>query len=55
METELVFHLHLLCTHAMIGLIWFVQVVHYPMFDNVEKKNLPTHSNSTHAPYHIRG
>ena len=38
METELVFHLHLLCTHAMIGLIWFVQVVHYPMFDNVGEK-----------------
>ena len=38
METELVFHLHLFCTHAMIGLIWFVQVVHYPMFDNVGEK-----------------
>ncbi len=38
METELVFHIHLLCTHAMIGLIWFVQVVHYPMFDGVGEK-----------------
>ena len=35
METELVFQIHLLCTHAMIGLIWFVQIVHYPMFDAV--------------------
>ena len=35
METELVFQIHLLCTHAMIGLIWFVQIVHYPMFDGV--------------------
>ncbi len=35
METQLVFQIHLLCTHAMIGLIWFVQVVHYPMFDGV--------------------
>ena len=38
MEAELVFHIHLLCTHAMIGLIWFVQVVHYPMFDSVGEK-----------------
>lgn len=27
--------LHLLFTSAMAGLIWFVQVVHYPMFSNV--------------------
>ena len=39
MEAELVFHIHLLCTHAMIGLIWFVQVVHYPMFDSVGENN----------------
>ena len=38
MEAELVFQIHLLCTHAMIGLIWFVQVVHYPMFDSVGEK-----------------
>ena len=26
---------HLLSTGAMVGLIWFVQVVHYPLFDSV--------------------
>ncbi|MFZ4720497.1 MAG: hypothetical protein ACOYMR_13795 [Ilumatobacteraceae bacterium] len=26
---------HLAATAAMVGLIWFVQVVHYPMFDAV--------------------
>jgi hypothetical protein len=26
---------HLVATVAMIGLIWFVQVVHYPLFDAV--------------------
>lgn len=35
MDTSTIFQIHLLCTHAMIGLIWFVQIVHYPMFDNV--------------------
>ena len=27
--------LHLLATAAMVGLIWFVQVVHYPLFASV--------------------
>lgn len=27
--------LHLAVTAAMVGLIWFVQVVHYPLFDRV--------------------
>ncbi|MDH4146570.1 MAG: hypothetical protein OEY23_15535 [Acidimicrobiia bacterium] len=26
---------HLLATSAMAGLIWFVQIVHYPLFDSV--------------------
>lgn len=26
---------HLLATASMVGLIWFVQVVHYPLFDGV--------------------
>ena len=26
---------HLLATAAMTGLIWFVQIVHYPLFDQV--------------------
>ena len=27
--------IHLLATSAMTGLIWFVQIVHYPLFDHV--------------------
>ncbi len=29
------FELHVLATLFMTGLIWFVQVVHYPLFDRV--------------------
>lgn len=35
MDTTIIFQIHLLCTQALIGLIWFVQVVHYPMFNNI--------------------
>lgn len=28
--------IHLSATWAMVGLIWFVQIVHYPLFANVE-------------------
>jgi hypothetical protein len=27
--------LHLVATIAMVGIIWFVQIVHYPLFDGV--------------------
>jgi hypothetical protein len=30
--TALIFHLQLFAAFAMTGLIWFVQVVHYPLF-----------------------
>ncbi len=29
---DLAFLVHLACTCAMTGLVWFVQVVHYPLF-----------------------
>jgi hypothetical protein len=32
---ETVFALHMFSTLALVGLIWFVQVVHYPLFDQV--------------------
>ena len=28
-------HCHLVATVFMVGLIWFVQVVHYPLFDRI--------------------
>lgn len=34
-STALVLALHLAATAAMVGLIWFVQVVHYPLFARV--------------------
>lgn len=33
--TQLVLPLNLFSTLAMVGLIWFVQIVHYPMLRNV--------------------
>lgn len=36
---ELVLHsVHVGATWAMVGLIWFVQVVHYPLFREVSEK-----------------
>ncbi len=32
---SIILYLHLLATAAMTGLIWFVQIVHYPMFADV--------------------
>jgi hypothetical protein len=34
---------HLLATAAMVGLIWFVQVVHYPLFARVGPDGFPTY------------
>jgi hypothetical protein len=31
----LLFFIQLFCTYAMTGIIWFVQLVHYPLFDRV--------------------
>jgi hypothetical protein len=34
-STAILLAVHLLATAAMTGLIWFVQLVHYPLFDRV--------------------
>ena len=36
---EIVALAHLVATAAMVGLIWFVQVVHYPLFDGVDERS----------------
>lgn len=38
---RLLLGLNLFSTIAMVGLIWFVQVVHYPMFRNVGESSFP--------------
>lgn len=35
---------HLLATAAMVGLIWFVQVVHYPLFAAVGRDGFATYA-----------
>jgi len=48
---RLLLPLQLLSTLAMFGLIWFVQVVHYPLFLQVGAENFPAyetaHANRT--------
>lgn len=34
-SVETLVNLHLVATAATFGLLWFVQIVHYPMFDRV--------------------
>ena len=41
--------IHLLATTAMAGLIWFVQVVHYPLFADV-----PASASTAYAERHQR-
>lgn len=43
MNGSLVATAHLLATFAMAGLIWFVQIVHYPMMASFERKNFAAH------------
>ena len=38
--------LHLVSTLAMVGLIWFVQVVHYPLFDQVGRDGFRQYEQS---------
>ena len=45
-ETALLLTIHLVATAAMAGLIWFVQVVHYPLFALVGEERF--------APYEQR-
>jgi hypothetical protein len=35
---------HLAATWGMVGVIWFVQVVHYPLFNGVGKELFPEYS-----------
>ena len=41
---------HLTATLAMVGIIWFVQVVHYPLFERVGKRGFQTYS-ATHSRF----
>lgn len=45
---DLIFSLHLASTLVATGLIWFVQVVHYPMFATFEEAHFSKHAR-THA------
>lgn len=36
-----VFLIHCSATAVMVGVIWFVQLVHYPLFDRVEPAKFP--------------
>ncbi len=42
---ETIFALHMFSTLAMVGLIWFVQVVHYPLFDRVGRDGFPAYES----------
>ena len=35
--------IHAAATWFMVGLIWFVQIVHYPMFANVGRDSFDVH------------
>ena len=39
MEYTLFLFVHLLSTAVMFGIVWFVQIIHYPLFAVVEEKN----------------
>ena len=40
---RLLFLAHLGSSLYMVGLIWFVQVVHYPLFDSVGDREFPSY------------
>ncbi len=40
--TPCAFLAHLASTLGMVGLIWFVQVVHYPLFSSVDRHTFPS-------------
>jgi uncharacterized membrane protein len=42
----LIFLVHVAATLFMVGLIWFVQVVHYPLFEQVNAKNFAEYEAS---------
>ena len=40
---KFVLHAHAASTWAMVGLIWFVQIVHYPLFGSVGTRQFPSY------------
>ena len=46
---QIVLLLNVLSTWYMVGLIWFVQIVHYPLFEKVEAAHFPVYQK-----YHQR-
>ncbi len=44
-----IFCLHLASTLAMTGIIWFIQIVHYPLYDHV-----PTAAFASYEAAHAR-
>ncbi len=43
---KIIFILNLASTFYMVGLIWFVQIVHYPLFKSVGKDNFVNYEAS---------
>ena len=41
MPTDWIVSAHLFATFAMTGIIWFVQIVHYPMLGRLPRENFP--------------
>lgn len=41
-----VFPIHLATTLVMVGIIWFVQLIHYPLFGRVDAKEFPAYSQA---------
>jgi hypothetical protein len=45
-RTRLVFISHLAATMFMVGVIWFVQIVHYPLFDAVGEPSFAAYAEA---------
>ena len=41
MQTDWILAAHLAATFIMTGIIWFVQIVHYPMLARLPRENFP--------------
>lgn len=44
--TDLLLLVHAAATLVMVGVIWFVQVVHYPLFGRVDPSGFPAYSGA---------
>lgn len=42
--TDLLLPVHLAATFYMVGVIWFVQIVHYPLLEKVGTDRFSTYS-----------